>query len=288
MFDFWRDRNLTAADKRLETLSAYLDDALPIDERERFEAQLSRDDELRVEVEHARALQMQMQAMLRRRVPRSFVLDPALYGRPKSQPLLQAYPFLRGATALAAVLLIFTLSLGAFSGQFTGGSAAGAVVPQAAMVAVVEQAAAETESIPAAASEESLDPASVAKSFGEPGRPSAELSETAEYPELQGDAMAAPPAEATSVAEDSGLAAASAAGAGEPSAAAFAAGPAPSPNEATGESMAVVAAEPATAMEPAIGGASLSSLWPIQIGLAAVFLLLLALWLIARRRARTL
>jgi len=288
MFDFWRDRNLTAADKRLETLSAYLDDALPIDERERFEAQLSRDDELRIEVEHARALQMQMQAMLRRRVPRSFVLDPALYGRPKSQPLLQAYPFLRGATALAAVLLIFTLSLGAFSGQFTGGSAAGVAVPQAAMVAAVEDAAAETESMPATAPEESLGPASAAKNFGASGRPSTELSETAEYPELQGDVMAVPPAEATFVAEDSGLATASAAGDAEPSAAAFAAGPAPSPNEATGESMAVTAAEPATAMGPAAGGASLSSLWPIQIGLAVVFLLLLALWLIARRRARTL
>jgi hypothetical protein len=45
-----------------------------------------------------RLLKMQMRALPRRRVPRSFALDPARYGRPKAQPAMQLYPILRGAT----------------------------------------------------------------------------------------------------------------------------------------------------------------------------------------------
>lgn len=56
---------------------------------------------------------------------------------PKRQPLIRCYPVLRGATALTAFFLIFTLALGMFRGQFAGGVAGSA--PQAATAGVVEE-----------------------------------------------------------------------------------------------------------------------------------------------------
>ncbi|MBX7251485.1 MAG: zf-HC2 domain-containing protein, partial [Candidatus Promineofilum sp.] len=129
MFNSMRDRG--DRDRLQETLDAYLDNALTPAERARFEAQMAADPRLRTEVEQLRALRMQMRAMPRRRVPRSFALDPAAYARPKAQPLLQLYPVLRGATALSAFLLIFVLALGVFQGQFGG---VGAPAPEAAAV----------------------------------------------------------------------------------------------------------------------------------------------------------
>src|SRR5690606_32737251 len=102
--------------RQREALSAYLDNALPAAERERLEGQLARDTALRTELEQMRLLKAEMRAMPRRRVPRNFSLDPAVYGKPKAQPMMQLYPVLRGATALTAFLLIFTLALGAFRG----------------------------------------------------------------------------------------------------------------------------------------------------------------------------
>ena len=50
------------------------------------------DARLRTEVEQLRVLRLQLRAMPRRRVPRSFALNPAAYSRPKAQPLLAALP----------------------------------------------------------------------------------------------------------------------------------------------------------------------------------------------------
>ena len=140
MFNFLGDRGTTGEDKRRETLNAYLDNALTPAERDRLEGQLARDANLRAELEQLRVVKLQLRAMPRRRVPRSFALNPALYGRPKAQPMLQLYPVLRGATAMAAFLLIFVFALGAFRGQFGG---VGAPVPAAEVsMATNEEAAA--------------------------------------------------------------------------------------------------------------------------------------------------
>jgi hypothetical protein len=148
MFDNMRGRGLAAGDKRQEALSAYLDNTLTTIERESFEAELARDPALRVEFEQLRALKYQMRNIPRRRVPRSFALDPAAYARPKSQPLLQLYPVLRGATALAAFFLIFTLALGAFQGEFQ-------TATQAAVPPVIVSESLE-ESAPVVTAEDSL------------------------------------------------------------------------------------------------------------------------------------
>ncbi len=116
MFDFLRNITKSAEEKQQEALSAYLSDALSPKERQQFEAQLAQDPGLQAELEQMRALRQALRQMPPRRVPRNFTLDPAVYGRPARQPLIQAYPILRGATALTAVFLIFALAAGLFTG----------------------------------------------------------------------------------------------------------------------------------------------------------------------------
>lgn len=147
MFDFLRNFTKSAEEKRQEALSAYLSDALPPKERQQFEAQLAQDAALQAELEQLRALRQVMRQMPQRRVPRNFTLDPAVYGRPARQPLIQAYPILRGATALTAVFLIFTLAAGLFTGL--GSGAQSVAVEEAAPAAEValEAPAAVPESV---------------------------------------------------------------------------------------------------------------------------------------------
>jgi hypothetical protein len=111
MFDFWRNLTKSKADKEREQLHAYLDNALPAAERAQFEARLAQDAELRVEVESLREVKQRLAAVPRRPVPRNFTLDPAQYGRPAPQPLLQAQPALRLATVLTAVVFIVVFAL---------------------------------------------------------------------------------------------------------------------------------------------------------------------------------
>jgi hypothetical protein len=111
MFDLLRNLTKSVEEKQQEALNAYLDDALSPQERRQFEQQLTRDADLRREVEQRRALQTQMRQMPRRRVPRNFTLDPAVYGRPQRQPLFQLYPVMRTAAVLTAIF--FILAIGA-------------------------------------------------------------------------------------------------------------------------------------------------------------------------------
>ncbi len=111
MFDFWRNLRKSKAEKEQEMLHAYIDNALSPSERADFEARLAHDAELRAQVNSIRRMQQLMAAVPRRRVPRNFTLDPAEYGRPARQPLLQAQPVLRVATVLTAVLFVIMLAL---------------------------------------------------------------------------------------------------------------------------------------------------------------------------------
>jgi anti-sigma factor RsiW len=280
MFDLWRDKGSTAEEKRQELLSAYLDNALAPVEREQFETKLAGDPRLQAELQQLRALKLTMQRMPRRRVPRSFALDPAVYGRPKSQPLLQLYPVLRGATALTAFLLIFTLALGVFRGGF---APAGPVAAPASEVALSNESMAESApaaeaAIPfeaAATSAPDLrDSAPAEPELSAPaavtGQETAEGEQGADSPALEG------------ATEGVDTVAVTVAPAGEMGTMA---------TEAVGVAEEVSPA--ATEVPPVIpteesSPAGMSLLRSVQIALAIAFILLLALFFLARRQVNRL
>jgi anti-sigma factor RsiW len=131
MFDFLRNLTKTAGEKQQELLNAYLDDALGPRQRQRFERQLAQDAQLQQSLAQQRLLKEQLRQLPRRRVPRNFTLDPATYGRPQREPLLQLYPALRLATVLTAFFFVLAIGLGTFSGQ-----AEQSMAPSAADVAM--------------------------------------------------------------------------------------------------------------------------------------------------------
>ncbi len=162
MFDSLRDLTRSPEVKRQEALSAYLDDALSPAERRRVEAELAQDAELRAQMAEMRAWQQQLRTLPNRSVPRNFVLDPASYSLPRREPLGRAYPALRVATAMAAIM--FVIALGALLGGVStttmpaapaamevaqSGAEAQTVVEELQMDTAVEESAA--EAAPAAA-----------------------------------------------------------------------------------------------------------------------------------------
>jgi len=136
MFDFVRNLSKSGAEKRQEALSAYLDDTLSARQRQAFEQQLAQDADLRRELEAQRLIRQQMRALPRRAVPRSFTLDPAVYGVPRKERLVQAYPILRAATALTAFFFVAALALSLFS---AGGASQTALMTQTAAEAPVQE-----------------------------------------------------------------------------------------------------------------------------------------------------
>ncbi len=145
MFDFLRNLTKSDEEKHQEMLTAYLDNALTPKERQQFEQQLAGDAALQAELSEMRAWRQQMRRLPRRRAPRNFTLDPVLYGRPRSEPLLQAYPVLRTATALVAVIFVFALAANFFL-EDAGSDAGGQPVAMEALsapMAAEESAASE-------------------------------------------------------------------------------------------------------------------------------------------------
>ena len=291
MFDFMRERG--DGGRQQEAIDAYLDNTLTPAERARFEARMAADSRLRTEVEQLRVLRLQLRAMPRRRVPRSFALNPAAYSRPKAQPLLQLYPALRGATALSAFLLIFVLALGLFSGQF------GVGVPVASQVAEVTSEEAAPASVEEEAGQEAAQLAVPEEAADAATEAPAAEAELADAPATEGVAEFAIPAPAgtvtTTAPADLSLESAQMAEATLPPNAGgaielFAPAPA-APPAATVEAIVEEAAgaeEPTARQETPAPAETTRSLLPFQIGLGALFLLLLVLWLLARRRVRSL
>jgi hypothetical protein len=115
MFNFLQNLTQSAAEKRQAALNAYLDGALSARQRQEFERRLAEDADLRRDLDVMRNLRQAMRAMPQRSVPRSFTLDPARYGAPRKEPLAQAYPVLRAATALTAFFFIIALAAGLFT-----------------------------------------------------------------------------------------------------------------------------------------------------------------------------
>ncbi len=134
MFDFLRNLTQSAEEKRQEQITMYLDGALSSADRARFEAMLGEDPALQADLGRERLLQEALRQLPQRRTPRNFTLDPALYGRPTKQPLIQLYPVLRAATGLTAVFLIFALFATIYLNN--GGTESLASAPMAESVAL--------------------------------------------------------------------------------------------------------------------------------------------------------
>jgi hypothetical protein len=115
MWDYLRNLRKTAVEKRQEAITAYLSEAMSPQERRRFEAEMAQDAELRTAVAQQRTVMLALRNLPARRTPRNFTLDPAKVSAPQRQPLVQAYPVLRAATALTAVLFIFALVAGFYT-----------------------------------------------------------------------------------------------------------------------------------------------------------------------------
>ena len=145
MLDYLRNLTKSEEEKRQETLNAYLDDALALGQRQQVESDLAQDEGQRAELDQMRLIQQQMRQLPQRRVRRNFTLDPALYGRPQREPLIQAYPVLRTATVLAAFIFIFALAANLFLNGTAGtmSSAEPVAMLEESQEAVIAEAAVE-------------------------------------------------------------------------------------------------------------------------------------------------
>lgn len=115
------------ADRRVEALSAYIDGALPARQQARLERELARDATLRTELDELRRTVQMLRSLPSLPAPRSFVLDPAVYGRARPRRV-HLYPLLRGATVLAVLIsaLLFVGDL--FLGSRLGGRAPAGII----------------------------------------------------------------------------------------------------------------------------------------------------------------
>ena len=147
MLDFLRDLTKSAEEKRQEQLTAYVDGELSPRERGRFEQMLAEDSTLQAEVAQYRQFKQQLHHLPRRRVPRNFTLDPAVYGTPARQPLLQLYPVMRAATVITAVFLVIAVTADLLTLSGVGSDMA---APAAAPVAMQSDTAEEAASEPVA------------------------------------------------------------------------------------------------------------------------------------------
>ena len=102
-------------ERRDELLSAYLDDQLSAEERERLEAQLASDPTLDAELETLRHTVSLVRDLPQVEVPRNFILPQTMAARPRPAPsprprLARFAPLLTAATAVASFLFVAVLS----------------------------------------------------------------------------------------------------------------------------------------------------------------------------------
>jgi hypothetical protein len=93
----------------LELLSSYLDGQLKTSDSARLEARLASDRDLRAILDDLRAARGLLRQLPMRKAPRNFTLTPKMVG--KNPPLPRSYPAFRFVTALASLMLFFTLGL---------------------------------------------------------------------------------------------------------------------------------------------------------------------------------
>lgn len=289
MFDFARNLTKSAEEKQQEMLAAYIDDALSPTERRQFEAQLARDEALAAKVRQQRLIKQRLSTMPRRRVPRTFALDPAVYGKPTPQPLFRLYPALQATTVLAALMLMFLVGLEAFGG-------AAQQVTSEESVAMVEQAAEAPAEAAAPAAEMAVEEAPAADSATNAAGATDDVAATVEdsaadlataneaAPEEPVQGFAAPAAEGEAVPTVASVPREGEAAAELRAAPAETAVPAEDQFTQSTEAYAVTVEAPQaaeTAVEP-----TPSPLRSLQIGLALTFVILLILTLLVRQRVR--
>jgi hypothetical protein len=93
----------------LELLSSYLDGQLKPSESARLESRLSTEPSLRAVLEDLRSTRGLLRKLPMRKAPRNFTLTPRMVG--KNPPLPRTYPAFRFVTALASLLLFFSMGL---------------------------------------------------------------------------------------------------------------------------------------------------------------------------------
>ena len=93
----------------IELLSSYLDGQLKPSESARLESRLSTDRELRAVLDDLRSTRSLLRQLPARKAPRNFTLTPRMVG--KNPPLPRTYPAFRFVTALASLLLFFTMGV---------------------------------------------------------------------------------------------------------------------------------------------------------------------------------
>lgn len=106
----------------IELLSSYLDGQLKPSDSARLEARLSTDPELRAVLSDLRSARGLLRQLPMRKAPRNFTLTPKMVG--KNPPLPRAYPAFRFVTALASLLLFFTVGLNFLAPQLASQSPA--------------------------------------------------------------------------------------------------------------------------------------------------------------------
>jgi anti-sigma factor RsiW len=165
----------------LELLSSYLDGQLGLSDSARLERRLSSDPDLRAVLEDLRAARGVLRKLPMRKAPRNFTLTPKMVG--KNPPLPRTYPAFRFVTALATLLLVFTVGFNALAPQLASAPMYGMGGGGAPEV-LSAQAPAATESAAAAAAATQA--------------PAAEMPAATEPPA----GLAAPLATATAAAQD--------------------------------------------------------------------------------------
>ena len=93
----------------LELLSSYLDGQLKPSDSARLEARLVSEPDLRAVLDDLRAARGLLRQLPMRKAPRNFTLTPKMVG--KNPPLPRSYPAFRFVTAIASLMLFFTLGL---------------------------------------------------------------------------------------------------------------------------------------------------------------------------------
>lgn len=92
--------------KDIELISAYLDGQTSPSDLTRLETRLASDPELAATLQALSESRGLLRRLPKRRAPRNFTLTYAMVG--KKPPLPRSYPVFRFATALAAILFVFT------------------------------------------------------------------------------------------------------------------------------------------------------------------------------------
>jgi anti-sigma factor RsiW len=107
----------------LELLSSYLDGQLKPSDSARLEARLSTDPDLRAVLDDLQAARGLLRHLPMRKAPRNFTLTPKMVG--KNPPLPRSYPAFRFVTALASLMLFFTLGVNFIAPQMAQAPAIG-------------------------------------------------------------------------------------------------------------------------------------------------------------------